>query len=149
MMTADGASKAEVADLFDRYVTYLDERQYQDWLDLFTEDARYVMLLREDYVKDTNMLAIGEGKRELAGRIEVGQGVERDPRTHLLTAVILEKSTTGTRGAANFALLRHGAVACSGRYHMDLVRRDGALRIERCVCVINDAVVRGTIYLPV
>ena len=111
MMTADGATKAEVADLFDRYVTYLDERQYQDWLDLFTEDARYVMLLREDYVKDTNMLAIGEGKRELAGRIEVGQGVERDPRTHLLTAVILEKSGTGTRGAANFALLRHGAVA--------------------------------------
>jgi 3-phenylpropionate/cinnamic acid dioxygenase small subunit len=148
-MTADGATKAEVADLFDRYVTYLDEGRYQNWLDLFTEDMRYVMVLREDYVKDTNMLAIGENKRELAGRIEVGQGVERDPRTHLLTAVMIEKIDRGMRGAANFALLRHGAVACSGRYYMDLVRHDGALRIERCICVINDGAIRGTIYLPV
>lgn len=148
-MTTDGTTKAEVADLFERYVTFLDEGQYRDWLDLFTEDTRYVMLLREDYVKGTNMLAIGENKRELAGRIEVGQGVERDARTHLLTAVMLESSDTGIRGAANFAVLRHGGVACSGRYHMDLVRRDGALRIARCICVINDAVIRGTIYLPV
>ena len=149
MATADGTTKAKLVDLFDRYVTYLDEGQYSDWLDLFTEEARYVMLLRQDYLKDTNMLAIGEGKRELAGRIEVGQGVERDARTHLLTAVMMEKVDAGLRAAANFAVVRHGGIACSGRYHMDLVERDGELRIGRCICVLNDAVIRGTIYLPV
>lgn len=148
-MADHSPAQAEVAQFFDRYVTYLDEARYADWLALFSPDARYEMLLREDYVKHTNMMAIAETVRELQGRIEVGQGIERDPRTHLLTAVMIEKSDATLQAAANFAVIRRGAIACSGRYHMELARRDGELKIVRCTCVLNDAVIRGTIYLPV
>jgi len=142
-------SRQDVADLFDRYVAYLDDRRFDDWLNLFTDDCTYTMLLHRDHVQDTNMVAIGEDKRRLQGRIEVGQDVERDLRTHLLTALRIEEDATAIRASSNFAVLRKGAVNCCGRYHMTLRRADGGLRIERCVVVLDNEVILGTIYLPV
>ena len=145
----DAATRQDVRELFDDYVTYLDENRFDEWLGLLTDDCYYMMLLHQDYVKGTNMVAIGEDKRRLAGRIEVGQTVERDLRTHLLTAVRVDGAGPELSAAANFAVLRKGAVSCSGRYHMTLVRQGGALKIKRCTAVLNDDVIQGTIYLPV
>ena len=144
--------KEEAADLFDRYVTCLDERRFDEWLDLFTEDAYYSMLLHKDYVQDTNMLAIGEDKKRLAGRIEVAQGIERDLVTHMLTAVTAEETKdagAAVRSAANFAVIRKGAIHCAGRYRLELARTAAGPRIRRCVVVLNNEVINGTIYLPV
>jgi 3-phenylpropionate/cinnamic acid dioxygenase small subunit len=141
--------KELAADLFDRYVTSLDERRFDEWLDLFADDAFYSMMLHKDYVRDTNMLAIGEDKKRLAGRIEVGQGVERDLVTHMVSAVTAREEGSRVSAAANFAVIRKGAIHCSGRYHVDLVREGADLKIGRCVVVLNNEVIQGTIYLPV
>jgi 3-phenylpropionate/cinnamic acid dioxygenase small subunit len=141
--------KLEVTDLLDRYVTALDERRFDDWLALFTDDCYYTMILREDHLKDNNMVAIGEDKQRLAGRIEVGQGVQRDITRHLYCAVIAREAGGGLEAAANFAVFRKGAVVCTGRYEMKLVRRDGALRLSRCTAVLDNDVIHGIIYLPV
>ena len=141
--------KAEAADLFDRYVTCLDERRFEEWLDLFAEDAFYSMLLHKDYVLDNNMLAVGEDKKRLAGRIEVGQGVERDLVTHMVSAVFAREKGAGVEASANFAVIRRSAILCSGRYHFELVRTGDDLSIRRAVVVINNDVIQGTIYLPV
>jgi 3-phenylpropionate/cinnamic acid dioxygenase small subunit len=141
--------KSEVRDLFDRYVTLLDEKRYDEWLDLFTDDGYYAMILHDDYVKENNMTAIGEDKARLAGRIEVGRQVERDLRTHLLTAVRVREAGETIRASSNFAVLRNAELSCAGRYHMDLVRRDGDLKIERCTAVLDNDVLHETFYLPV
>jgi 3-phenylpropionate/cinnamic acid dioxygenase small subunit len=146
---SNATTRQDVRDLFDDYVTYLDESRFDDWLGLFTDDCAYTMLLHRDYVKDTNMVAIADDKRRLAGRIEVGKTVERDLRTHFLTAVRVAHAGPEIRASANFAVLRKGAVACSGRYHMTLLRAGGDLKIKRCTVVLNDDVIQGTIYLPV
>jgi hypothetical protein len=117
--TMEVGCKQEASDLLDRYVTCLDERRFDEWLDLFADDAFYSMLLHKDYVQDTNMLAIGEDKKRLAGRIEVAQGIERDLVTHMLTAVTAEEAKDGAaavRASANFAVIRKGAIHCSGRW---------------------------------
>jgi salicylate 5-hydroxylase small subunit len=146
---ADAVLKHEVGDLLDRYVTYLDQRRYEEWLALFTDDCFYTMILNEDFVKDNNMVAVGEDKPRLAGRIEVGKDVERDLSTHLVSAVLAEPRGDGVRGTANFGVIRKGGIVGWGRYQMDLVRRDGALKISRCTAILNNDIIHGIIYLPV
>jgi 3-phenylpropionate/cinnamic acid dioxygenase small subunit len=143
-------SKTDVADLLDRYIALLDERRFTEWLELFTDQSYYTMILREDYAKNTNMLAIGEDKIRLAGRIEVGQNVERAFTTHLLSGLTIdEEGAASLRASCNFAVIRSGGIVCWGRYHISLVRLRNELRIERCTAVLNNNVIRGTIYLPV
>lgn len=146
---ASHQDKQEVAELLDQYVLALDERRFDDWLRLLADDCYYTMILLEDYVKDTNMVAIGEDKPRLKGRIEVGQGVERDPTVHLLTGLSVNNDSSGLRASSNFAVLCMGAIKCSGQYHVELVRRDGALLISRMVAVLHANVINGIIYLPV
>lgn len=43
----DWTLKREIEDLLAREAHLLDERRFTEWLDLFTEDAEYVMPLRE------------------------------------------------------------------------------------------------------
>lgn len=86
-VTQEASFKAQALELLDRSAMPLDERRFDKWLELFDDDPWYAMLLHKDYVADNNLLAIGEDKKRLAGRIEVGQNVERDLTTHLLSAV--------------------------------------------------------------
>jgi 3-phenylpropionate/cinnamic acid dioxygenase small subunit len=44
--------KQEVEDLLYREADLLDERRYEEWLDLFTDDARYWMPMRRNVPRD-------------------------------------------------------------------------------------------------
>jgi 3-phenylpropionate/cinnamic acid dioxygenase small subunit len=44
--------KGEVEDFLYREAELLDERRYEEWLDLFTEDARYWMPMRRNVPRD-------------------------------------------------------------------------------------------------
>ena len=44
--------KQEVEDFLYQEAEFLDERRYEDWLDLFTEDARYFMPMRRNVPAD-------------------------------------------------------------------------------------------------
>ena len=44
--------KAEVEDFLYREAELLDERRYEEWLDLFTEDAHYWMPMRRNVPRD-------------------------------------------------------------------------------------------------
>jgi 3-phenylpropionate/cinnamic acid dioxygenase small subunit len=141
--------KDDAQDLLDRYVTFLDERRFGEWLDLFADDAYYAMLMHKDYVRDTNMLAIGEDKKRLAGRIEVGQGVERDLTTHMVSALIAKPNGAGIEASANFTVIRRNALLCAGRYHLELAGNAADMKIRRCTAVLRNELIEGTIYLPV
>lgn len=138
---------APAVALLHEYAAALDERRFDDWLALFTDDASYAMLLQRDDRDDTNLLAIGEDKPRLAGRIEVGRDVERDPTTHLLSAI----RTTANEGQlkASFALIRRATIVCAGRYSIELADTASGLRIRRCKVVLAQDEIHGTIYLPV
>jgi len=71
--------KHEVEDFLYREAELLDERRYQEWLDLFTEDARYWMPMRRNVSADapereftregTDVNWFDEGKETLTRRV--------------------------------------------------------------------------------
>jgi 3-phenylpropionate/cinnamic acid dioxygenase small subunit len=140
---------AEALDVLNRYVTFLDERRFDAWLDLFTEDCYYTMILHEDFVKGNRMVAIGEDKPRLAGRIEVGQTVERARTTHLLTAAMAEASDSGMMLTANFSVIRKGVITVWGRYALELIPSGDTLKICKAAAILNNEILTDTQYLPV
>jgi len=72
--------KQEVEDFLYREAELLDERRYKDWLDLFTEDARYWMPMRRNVPADepereftregTDVNWFDEGKDTLTRRVK-------------------------------------------------------------------------------
>jgi 3-phenylpropionate/cinnamic acid dioxygenase small subunit len=70
----------EVEDFLYREAELLDERRYEEWLDLFTEDARYFMPMRRNVPHDasareftregTDVSWFDEGKDTLARRVK-------------------------------------------------------------------------------
>ena len=125
-------------------------RQFEAWLNLFTDDCYYTMILREDFVKNNNMVAIGEDKRKLQGRIEVAENVESEATTHLLSAILLDSISPETIEASlNFVVYRKTDLTCTGRYYFSIVPGDNGYKISSCTAVLNNDVIHGTIYLPV
>jgi len=72
--------KQEVEDFLYREAELLDERRYEEWLDLFTEDARYWMPMRRNVPSDerereftregTDVNWFDEGKDTLTRRVK-------------------------------------------------------------------------------
>ena len=70
----------EVEDFLYREAELLDERRYEEWLDLFTDDARYFMPMRRNVPHDqpareftregTDVNWFDEGKDTLARRVQ-------------------------------------------------------------------------------
>ena len=83
------------------------------------------------------------------GLRRIGQTVERDPTVHLLTGLSVRGADGTLTASSNFAVLCMGAIKCSGRYHLELRRRQGSLLIARCTAVLHANVINGIIYLPV
>jgi len=72
--------KEEIEQFLYREAELLDERRYDDWLDLFTEDAHYFMPMRRNVPRDepereftregTDVNWFDEGKETLARRVK-------------------------------------------------------------------------------
>ena len=63
--------KHEVEDFLYREADLLDERRYEEWLDLFTEDAHYWMPLRRNVPRE-------KPEREIRPERVLALGTERD-----------------------------------------------------------------------
>jgi 3-phenylpropionate/cinnamic acid dioxygenase small subunit len=116
--------KQEVEDFLYREAELLDERRYEEWLDLFTEDARYFMPMRRNVPADElereftreglDVNWFDEGKDTLTRRVkQIRTGVhwaEQPPSRicHMVSNVqILESSPTETAIKSRFLLYRN------------------------------------------
>jgi len=149
-MPADrhSSGRSRVEGLFARYVRDLDDRRFAAWLELFADDAFYAVIRHEDHLKSNNLLVIGETKQKLRHRVEVGAEVDREMRVHLLTGIEFERAGTRLTASANFAVLRDAAITYAGQYRFDLVEIDGALKIARCLIVVENNRLPELLYLP-
>lgn len=62
--------KEEIEELLYREAELLDERRFEDWLDLFTEDARYWMPMRRNVPAGVDVNWFDEGKDTLTRRVK-------------------------------------------------------------------------------
>lgn len=160
-MTADPRLYAEVCTLLAREAHYLDQQRWQDWLDLYAEDAVYFVpawdtesTLTDDPKTQLSLIYISSrsGLEERIFRIESRDSfasLPLDRTTHLTTNILLEHA--GDDGVAVQATwLVHsvgsrGEATRGGRYHYTLRRTAGELRIAHKVTVIIDEKLEGTV----
>lgn len=114
--------KNEIEQFYSYEVGLLDDRQFTEWIDLFTDDARYFLPIRRtvasheletEFTEPGQAAYIDDDKSMLEARVrklETGYSWSEDPpsRTrHLITNVrVLSNDEAGLLVASNFLLYR-------------------------------------------
>ena len=158
--------KEEIEELLYREAELLDERRFEDWLDLFTEDARYFMPMRRNVPAEepereftregVDVNWFDEGKDTLTRRVkQIRTGVhwaEQPPSRicHMVSNVqLLGAPTDGSSPAevavkSRFLIYRNRVETETDLLvgkREDLLRRvDGAWRIARRKIILDQSV---------
>ncbi len=167
-MSAESAALArlllrqEIEDFLYREAELLDERRYEEWLDLFAEDARYFMPMRRNVPRDepereftregADVNWFDEGKDTLARRVrQILTGVhwaEEPPSRicHMVSNVqVMEETPAGLVLVKSRFLVYRNRVETETDFLVgkreDLLRRvDGGWRIARRKIVLDQSV---------
>ena len=166
-MTADPAAiaqlllKQEIEGFLYHEAELLDERRYEEWLELFTDDARYWMPIRRNVPPDTPERAFtregadvnwfDEGKDTLARRVaQIRTGVhwaEEPPSRmcHMVSNVqILSAAPSEVKVKSRFLVYRNRVETETdllvGKREDTLRRVDGGWRIARRMIVLDQSV---------
>jgi 3-phenylpropionate/cinnamic acid dioxygenase small subunit len=150
--------RASVEDLLYREAALLDEKKWQDWLGLYTEDAVFWMPAWASEYETTadpelelNLVYL-KGRVHLEDRvfrIETGESFASVPmaRTAHVVGNVLITADEGEEIAARASWIvhsygMHGGLTRGGWYEYRLRRQDGALRIARKkITMIDDKLV--------
>ncbi|HYZ98791.1 MAG TPA: nuclear transport factor 2 family protein [Acidimicrobiales bacterium] len=97
------------------YCQLCDDGRFDDWIDLFTKDARFHVMGRTV-----------SGRTEILAFMEAAQGPDQRGRHMISGSVIdLAPSTASACAWTDYVFLdRRNAVTSIGRYHDELVRGD-------------------------
>ena len=137
--------RLEIEDFFYREADLLDDRKYDDWLELFTEDARYWMPMRRNVSSEEmetentaelhDMSWFDEGKATLIKRVQqIKTGVHwaEEPYSrvsHLVTNVrLLDVGPSEVRVRCRFIVYRNRMRDEESLFvgkRVDTLRRDG------------------------
>ena len=163
-MSADGIDaglEREVAALIAREAMLLDRRRWDEWIDLYTEDAVYwvpAWANEEETTTDPdtqlNLIYLRNrgGLEDRVFRIESRDSyasVPLDRTVHLIGNVLVE-SAGGDRVEATANCIVHvygkkGAATRGGLYDFEFRRVDGALKIARKKIIFIDDRLEGPI----
>jgi 3-phenylpropionate/cinnamic acid dioxygenase small subunit len=148
---ADAELRLRVERFFGAYVRALDDRRFDDWLALFTDDAFYGVVRHLDFTSDNHLYIIGESMEKLRNRIEMGVDIDRAMQVHLLTGILIDAAGDAGKlsASANFAVFRVSAVTYTGQYRFELVEQGGMLKLARCVAVVANDKPTDLLYVPI
>lgn len=150
--------KQEIEDFLHREAHLLDERRFREWLDLFTDDAEYLIPLREHVQGDVEAAGhpiIKDDKNMLMARIrkdETGFSHVEIPTSmtcHLVSNIVIDDAHDGHVNVKSSFIVRQARKLRDeawwvGRRH-DLLRTVGGdWRIaRRCVYLDSTILPRG------
>jgi 3-phenylpropionate/cinnamic acid dioxygenase small subunit len=160
-MSNDTDLQAEVTNLVFREAMLLDRRRWDDWIDLYTEDATYwvpAWANEEDTTNDPdtqlNLIYLRNrgGLEDRIFRIETRDSYASYPldRTvHVVSNVLVENSEGDIVEATANCLVhsygKKGSVTRGGMYDFTLTRINGDLKISRKKIVFIDDRLEGPI----
>ncbi|HUI28132.1 MAG TPA: aromatic-ring-hydroxylating dioxygenase subunit beta [Candidatus Kryptonia bacterium] len=150
--------RLEVDELYADYVACLDEGELERWPEFFTDECLYQIVPRENYERRLPLaLVLCESKGMLEDRVvAVRQTNVYGPRVlrHLVSSLRVQAANDVVIAQANFALFETTLdeptqVFNSGRYLDRLVRVSGSLKFKEKLCVLDGAVIRGSLIYPI
>jgi anthranilate 1,2-dioxygenase small subunit len=152
------AMREAAQELMDDYASLIDADRLEDWLDLFTEDASYRAMPRENVEQNLPLpLMLCTNKNMLRDRIvSLRQANEFNPHydRHLISNVRIRLSSEGVwRLDANYAVFQ---TSLEGRSHLfnvgcyrDSVREEGGrLRISEKLVIMDTFAVPTLLATP-
>ncbi|MGH9298575.1 MAG: aromatic-ring-hydroxylating dioxygenase subunit beta [Acidimicrobiales bacterium] len=150
--------KLEIEELLHREAHLLDERRFREWLDLFTDDAEYVIPLREHVQGDVGAAGhpvVKDDKKMLLARImkdETGFSHVELPVSmtcHVISNIVVDDGDAGDVEVKSSFMVRQARKLRDeawwvGRRADRLRRVDGQWRIvHRCVHLDSTVLPRG------
>jgi len=147
-----------IEDLYATYVSALDERRYDDWLDLFVEDCTYRLVSRENYDRGLALSLLSfESKGMLQDRIfGIRETLFHEPyyQRHLITNFIVTPDDGAFAVQANYVVIRTKSgqlseVYNTGRSRDRLVSTPGGLRYAERVCVFDSELIPNSLIYPI
>jgi len=151
----------EIESFNTRYAQALDEQRLSDWAEMFTDDALYVILSRENYDRGLPVgLIYCENKRMIQDRafalMETSMFAPRYLR-HIIAnqAVVNVESDGRIKSRANYVVLqvlfdRPDATLHQVGVYYDVFRRvGGELKLAERRCVYDNLLVPNALCIPV
>jgi anthranilate 1,2-dioxygenase small subunit len=144
-----------------RYAAALDEQRLSDWTEMFTDDALYVIVSRENFDRGLPVgLIYCENKGMIHDRAfalqETAMFAPRYLRHVIGNQVILSEERNGAiRSRANYVVLQvlldrpDATLHQVGVYHDVFRRVDGALKLAERRCVYDNLLVPSALCIPV
>jgi anthranilate 1,2-dioxygenase small subunit len=144
-----------------RYAAALDEQRLTDWVEMFTDDALYVIVSRENFDRGLPVgLIYCENKGMIRDRAfalqETAMFAPRYLRHVIGNQVVLSEERNGAiRSRANYVVLqvlldRPDATLHQVGVYRDAFRRvDGALKLAERRCVYDNLLVPNALCIPV
>jgi 3-phenylpropionate/cinnamic acid dioxygenase small subunit len=155
----DPVLRFEIEDLYAEYADVLDMMELERWPELFTENAFYDVIPRENYDRDLPLAIMRcESRAMMEDRVRaIRETLMFEPRyiRHLVSSFRITPGIDGEIGVtANYLVLETLSdemtkVLNAGRYVDTLVREDGALRFKEKRCVYDSSVVPNSLVYPV
>ena len=151
----------EIESFNARYAQALDEQRLADWTDMFTEDALYVVLSRENFDRRLPVgLIYCENKRMIQDRafalMETSMFAPRYLRHIIGNQIALGAESNGTvKSRANYVVLqvlldRPDATLHQVGVYYDVFRRVGdTLKLAQRRCVYDNLLVPNALCIPV
>lgn len=148
-----------VTALNNEYAALLDAERFEEWAELFTEDATYRVIPRENYVLGLPIASIHcESRGMIEDRVYAArESTMSEPRTlrHLVTNVrVLEHGDDEIRAEAHVLVVqtlsrRMTEIVLSGVYLDRIVAAGGRLRFRERLCVYDSLLVPTSLVCPV
>ncbi|MFT7608850.1 MAG: 3-phenylpropionate/cinnamic acid dioxygenase small subunit [Candidatus Aldehydirespiratoraceae bacterium] len=119
-MSGDTTSESEIRRLLAKYCQLIDDGNFDDWIQLFTDDIEFVVMGMHKH-----------GHAELRGFIEPSQQADARGK-HMISEPWIEVDGDIATATTDFAWVsKQGSIGQSGRYHDRIVRQPDGWRFER------------------
>ena len=150
--------RLRIEDLYARYAACLDDRRFEEWPDLFTDDCSYRLVPRENYDRGLPLATLAfESKGMLRDRVyAVTETLFHEPyyTRHLVSGFIFEADGAAYHVRANYLVIRTKAGALSevysaGRYIDRIVDERGTLLFEQKICVFDSELIPNSLIYPI
>ena len=151
----------EIEDFNTAYAAALDEQRLDDWAEMFTEDAFYVVISRENADRGLPVgLIYCDSKRMIHDRafaLETTTMFAPRYLRHIISnlQVLGDDSQGAIRARANYVLIQvlydrpEAKLHQVGAYHDVFRRVDGALKLSERRCIYDSLLVDNALCLPV
>jgi salicylate 5-hydroxylase small subunit len=154
----DAATRFAISDLYADYASALDQRRYDDWLELFAEDCRYVAQPRENHEAGLPLAVIRLlSKAMMRDRIHgATDTLYHAPyyQRHIIGPPRLSAEADGFAVEANFLVIRTHSdqpsdILSAGRYLDRITIQEGRALFADKLCVYDTELIPNSLIYPI